>query len=336
MNLNRLKTYQSSQSSDEHGMVSLMTAVIISILLVVIVISMIGLMLQEARQASDSNESIVAYYAADAGAEDALLAVKTALNTPGGMAALAANQSNCTTQTTANSNNSLYTCQRIVLNKNILTGTLDKEKSLQIDLGGLSLANCPCQLQISWNLSGSGGTNFNPPAFMTGSNWGANGYPAVMEESVVSYPIGGSFMPASVGYGEAVIRPSTGGGAGSNVSNNPVLGHCSAASTYNCSVTLSGFLPILDYVVRIRPRYVGTQYQVQYLDKFGRQIAIPDQYATIDVTAKSGNVYRRVIENVKIRAGALDGLDYVLFSDTNICKDYRVELTNALGTCPPP
>src|SRR5258708_38366843 len=58
--------------ADHEGIVSLITAIIVGLLLIVITTSGIALMGNELRQASDYDNSIKAYYAAESGTEDAI------------------------------------------------------------------------------------------------------------------------------------------------------------------------------------------------------------------------------------------------------------------------
>ena len=56
----------------------------------------------------------------------------------------------------------------------------------------------------------------------------------------------------------------------------------------------------------------------------GTIVKVPDGTATIDVTARAGQTYRRVISKLPINGGASNGLNYVMYSDTNICKGFNV------------
>jgi hypothetical protein len=56
----------------------------------------------------------------------------------------------------------------------------------------------------------------------------------------------------------------------------------------------------------------------------GSTVAVNDGTATIDVTAYAGATYRRVIAKLPSLKGAAGGLNYVMYSDTNICKDFNV------------
>src|SRR5207253_7727535 len=64
----------------EQGIVSLVTAIIVALFIMVITTSAVVLMVGELRQAIDSENSIRAYYAAESGAEDALLKIKSKIN----------------------------------------------------------------------------------------------------------------------------------------------------------------------------------------------------------------------------------------------------------------
>jgi hypothetical protein len=61
-----------------------------------------------------------------------------------------------------------------------------------------------------------------------------------------------------------------------------------------------------------------------FIDAAGNVVPVPDGTATIDVTAKAGQTYRRVISKLPLSRGAEAGLNYVIYSDTNVCKNFTV------------
>jgi hypothetical protein len=86
-------------------------------------------------------------------------------------------------------------------------------------------------------------------------------------------------------------------------------------------------------------RYNGTHYKVRVKSGGAYINNVPDQYATIDVTAKSGALSRRLRTKVALFKGTA-ALDYALFSDDDLCKNFSLrdskEGTAAvnLGGCP--
>jgi hypothetical protein len=56
-------------------------------------------------------------------------------------------------------------------------------------------------------------------------------------------------------------------------------------------------------------------------------LMVPQAYATIDVTARSNNLYRRVIAQKPLAlTSSIDYLDNTIFSGKNICKDMKVDV----------
>ncbi len=81
-------------------------------------------------------------------------------------------------------------------------------------------------------------------------------------------------------------------------------------------------------VLRIKPRYNAASYRIRFFRWDGSSMTpvyLPDGYATIDVTARSGNYFRRVVAKKQITPGAYDGVfDNAMFSGKNICKTMSV------------
>ena len=75
----------------------------------------------------------------------------------------------------------------------------------------------------------------------------------------------------------------------------------------------------------------GTHYQIQAYDKFGNIVNLPSQFEQINVTARVGYAYRQVEEEIPVNSGAAN-LDYVLFADNGICKNYSYSAVSSYGT----
>lgn len=81
-------------------------------------------------------------------------------------------------------------------------------------------------------------------------------------------------------------------------------------------------------VMRFRPRYAATSYRIKFYHNSGGTLVpvyIPDGYATIDVTARSNNYFRRVVAKKQVTPQAYDGIfDNAMFSGKDICKTISV------------
>lgn len=157
-----------------------------------------------------------------------------------------------------------------------------------------------------------------------------------MEVNIISYPQV-AFNSSEIEYKTYVAVPSASGwiteyNVTAAAPSSPLKAQCQApslAEPYSCVIDFDHFDDNRNYIIRLRPRYDGTHYRLTFFNNNGAgsggvPVPVPDQYATIDVTARSGPVYRRVIQKVRINSGVVSGLDYVLFSDTDICKDFFV------------
>lgn len=78
-------------------------------------------------------------------------------------------------------------------------------------------------------------------------------------------------------------------------------------------------------MLRIRPRYNAASYRIKFFAADGREVYMPDGNATIDVTARSGNYFRRVLAKKQLTPTIYDGVfDNALFSGGDICKNMRI------------
>jgi hypothetical protein len=327
--------------SDEKGVVSLLAAMLISLLLTVVTTSAVSLSVGELKQASNADQSVKAYFAAEAGVEDALLKIKTELTTAP-YTVVPKTSCGSPTQISSAQPDLLYTCQTVRTTVNHMSGQLSADQSNQ--MGPVTGFN---KLTLNWHQFGSdpdivGATYTSPPFYTSRASWK---YPAVMEITALQYDPA-NISPACPGcpngveIKSTVIKPAdTLGSHNINFKTNEAL--CSSANVtlvdsagYNCSITLEGFNTSSSYILRLRPRYASTRYKMVFTQG-GTVVAMPSQTAVIDVTARAGGVYRRVEVQVPILAGAASGLDYVLFSDTDICKDFNVSGNSATGFCAP-
>lgn len=335
-----------SQLRRQQGAVSLLTTIIIGILLTIITTGLITLMISELRQSNDAEQSIRAYYAAQSGVEQGIEKV---------IAALAGAKVDQLCGAAGSQNVNLdpgapgavgWTCQQITYSGSP-TGSLPvPDKATQLDIGPKTSFN---SMVLEWDLT--------PPPFVGGffnaplgnfpaaaSGWS---YAAPVELAIVDYP-SGSFSASAAGaitLHNALVVPRTVGGGTISIPSlkgaNPIAGTCNAgAGSYHCRAVFNGFLAGRSYLMRLRTRYVGTDYRLTFYaggNGNGAVVPVPDGTATIDITAKAGDAFRRVIYKVPYQAGAATGLDYVIYSDSDICKNFGIingNLNAATLGCP--
>lgn len=77
--------------------------------------------------------------------------------------------------------------------------------------------------------------------------------------------------------------------------------------------------------LRVKARYAGASYRIRFYDATGTQVYMPDGYATIDVTARSGDYFRRVVAKKLLQPTVYDGVfDNAVFSGGAICKTMTI------------
>jgi hypothetical protein len=319
----------------------------ISLLLLVITVSLVSLEAVQLRKSEDSEQTLRAYYAAEAGVEDA---VSRVLNNP----------TNHTDQPcSANSTFDIpgtagWTCQKITFSGSP-KGNLSADAAQTVDPGHVTGPNYNSMI-LEWNQSTTAGS-YNVGAALPAQG-GYAAIPPPIELSIASYPSGGFKASDICGPGQtppacsvrlqnALIVPR-GNAASPQVNFNGLLGHgqwdanCAVGprsyniggntlSGYNCYAIITNLTNANDYLFRIRSRYLQTSYRMTFMTGAtggGTVVPVPDGTATIDVTAKAGQTYRRVISKLALGEGAAAGLNYVIYSDTNVCKNFTV-LDNA-------
>lgn len=84
-----------------------------------------------------------------------------------------------------------------------------------------------------------------------------------------------------------------------------------------------------NYAIRIKPRYADTHFQLRVFDESRNELPMQSSKAVIDITARSGDLYRRIRAEKPIEPIALENVfDSVLFNygeggnsaDARICK----------------
>ncbi len=331
----------------EQGAVALLTTVIIGILLTIITTGLVSLMISELRQSNDAEQSVRAYYAAQSGVEEGIEKV---------IAGLGSAQVDQLCNTAGSKNLNLdpsnpgavgWTCQQITYSGSP-TGSLPlPDKAVQLDLGSAKFGSMIMEWDITPPPPGGYPAGFfdaplgNFPSTAVGWN-----HPAAMEVAFITYP-DTAFEAETAGaiiLRNALVVPRTSGGGPYNANSlrgsNPLAGICNpAAGSYHCRVVIDNLNPgNRNTMLRVRSRYAGSDYKLTFTagnNGAGAVVKVPDGTATIDITAKAGDAFRRVIYKVPYRNGAASGLDYVIYSDTDVCKNFSTLNGAVLDTgCP--
>lgn len=323
---------------NDRGAVALITTIIISLLLSIIIIGVMIVMVSELRQSNDNEQSIRAYYAAEAGVEDAMSKLSTHIDQACDGTATSKNLN----LDAANPGVVGWSCQQIMFSGQPSGSLPLPDKAVQLDLTG-ALPSVG-SIALEWDTAPTH-TDFSSTSLTSAALWGSL-RPAAMELTVVDYPkgAGATFNDTQLKIGNALILPAPSASSpitdvGLLSGGNPIQGACSGGTTYHCRVVLNNFNTTQrTYMLRLRTRYVGTEYKITAWTSqngSGSIVPIPDGTATIDVTGKAGDVFRRVVYKVPYSKGAAPGLDYVLFSDANVCKDLSIiGGVQQPGSCP--
>lgn len=324
--------------AQQRGFVSLLTSIVVGLILIVITVSGITLMIGELRQANDFDQSTKAYFAAESGLEDAVAEVRQALAS--GVPLDFGNPDDCDIDAgnpnLSGDNAVAYTCQLITTVQNQIEGSLSVEESTVLDFSGLDFS----LLELQWNQRGSTDPQWNtgsiPFLFPPGPVWSGR-FPAVMEVTITSYPESGTFAAADITSNTLVLKPSSAGGSSSVSSNTaaatgPTSVPCRRTSApgftdgqYACSIDITNFVSNRNYIIRLHARYSRANYAVEIRTAAG-VVDIPDSQLTIDVTARAGDIFRRVQARLPIDPQDVQPspLNYALLGDEAICKVMEV------------
>ncbi len=353
----------------ERGAVALITAMVVSILLLITTSGMVALTLKSLKGSTDGAQSTKAYYAAEGGLEEALLKIrnkKPADNCPGSANTPESAKDGVvtcvkTSTTPTQVEGTLDADQSVQIDLSGVAGlqTVGIEWSTPTGTGATpySAATIP-------QYSDANGSKF----VSRGTAWLASA-PAVLEVGAIQFPAADQFLISDVQYYQATLAPksitpghpsySIGQSNGTATSalanlydfddgnnlNKPFVVGCREAAPYQCKATafdLKGSTGTQGkkYMLRLKSRYNGASYKITVYGANNAPLVIPGAMYTIDVTARAGDTFRRIQTSFPVGEApnmSMDGLDYVLYSDTDICKSFELQGTSPIGIgCNPP
>jgi hypothetical protein len=226
-------------------------------------------------------------------------------------------------------------------------------------------------LLLRWNSSADVSSNFsctdNASCFYAASS-GYN-HAAAMEIGFVYWPksnpaamkneanIGTVFvMPGSDDKGYSASNKGAGFVQSKCADQNPAAGllgdykcvatNGSSANGFNIESLLgiaAGSINNYTVAIRVTPRYTNTHYQLAAYDANGQEVLLKSTKAQIDVTAKVGNLYRRVKAERVVLPTAVEGIfDSVLYTgkgsgdnaSKDICKSFKVDTNGNVISSP--
>jgi hypothetical protein len=339
-------------SSTEQGIISLLSAILLGLLMMVVTMSVITLESGQLRQEGDTEQSMRASYAAEAGIENGVAKVLNGQVT--------SNQV-CGTSPVADTQNTNYdssgqagwTCQQIIFSA-VPFGELKRpDEAVTVDPAGATGFQ---SVVIEWNdnatdvnfLDYDDADAFGPvglPPCNEAADGSCPGYPYAappVELTTVQYPQGGFSSTCNCVYTRNALFVPHGDYANPTVSfaalgnrpgPGPIPGRCRTLQwttpigdqNFNCFAVLTNLDSAANgYLFRIRSRYSTTNYKLTFMsgpNGDGSPVAVPSGAAVIDVTANAGQEFRRVVSQLPLQKQTSGLLNYVLYSDTDVCKN---------------
>ena len=335
------------------GVTSLLFVLAISLVLIVMVGGIAALTVREQQQASNTELSNRALQTAEAGVKAAV--VKLSADSAYSKADCGSAEDN--TAFLDFSTDQSITCATVTsLFTTTYEGYLEVDRTTQFIYDPAAEADSLYRLKLSWNAPSLG----DPAAAALGGTLypdaGAAYENAAMVEMNIVYWLKSGATATSFKNATLLFAP----GNNSNT-NNPISNSCTTADgIYSCttadgSATLKGFsiatatgilvanVGNYNYAIRITPRYKGTHFALTGYKTGGINIAsAQSNKAQIDITAKVGNLYRRVKAEKIITPSAIETIGTsVLYagrgssdaSSYGICKTggiYTTSSTTAL------
>lgn len=338
----RVKVNRISWVENQKGVVSMLTAVFFSILILIVTLGTLLVQTRELRQSTDVDQSVVAFSAAQAGLEKALLELKANPNLRQSC------QENSDARPVFDNPEVEITCVEIANSSSVGTGTMVQERAHHYDWSGARLE----KVVLQWH-NGDPTYTSNPEYAQTSlpnrARWTAPALPAVIEAVVYSYP-DGIINYSQIRAKTFLIRPTAGSGVTTINYSTSATGSfhtvgCNTANAngYRCEVWIDR-LPTDNVVVRMRSRYADAPYVALFYPlacpnpSECQPEKMPNSGVSVDVTARAGDVFRRVTAVTNPGVPFEQGLiDYVILSNTNICKNLTIRSNRTtagnLGNC---
>ncbi len=349
---------------NQNGMVSLMTVVIFATIITVVLTIYAGITIKQQQEANNFDSSTRAFYAAESGFQDTVRGLGSTI-IPSNYASSGNKKTDCKpvgdvdltgVVSLSSDPNAAYTCQLIDFTPSQLSyGTIGENQSVLFPIipeGGFSNTGS-YSLTISWTPS-SASRQATDKALTPKSYWNNNGAPPMIRGMFFWTPSSGSFTTSDIRNQSYFFNPTdprfytpdsptvdlggTGGVNGGKAGGGAVS-NASCDDTSGCSTTvaLNGASGHNLFVV-LKPLYRSAETVTLTLKKDGNTVSFGSGQASIDITGKSGDTYRRIKQNVaygEYTVKLIDFPDYSLVGGDGICKMMSLTASgNSLGCQP--
>ncbi|HEX7260056.1 MAG TPA: hypothetical protein VF272_03965 [Candidatus Saccharimonadia bacterium] len=333
----------------QSGGASIIAVGFIAILILILTVSITRLMVGELRHALDMENNMNAYYQAEGGVEEAILALRH-LSSVDPDALLTTPNQNCDvdgvptnfgvaggTSIAANAN---ITCRRIRTVSNFVDSTLLIGESAHFDVSRKNFH----AIEIEWD---SESLNKQSPDTDFSNLQQGHPAPPFLEVTRIEYPNTGAVTninPTAISIKSLFLAPTKGvpdcfagtgttnyqdceGDDGTLAPGGRVKTKCSIKPIYRCKVVFTHFMastpPATRTVLRLRPYFGAMQYTMKLYDSTGKRVDIGLDKTIIDVTARIGGSYRRIEQEVTLLPKPLEGIEAV-FGDDKVCKKFEI------------
>ena len=329
----------------QRGMVSILVTMLLMIVITLIVLGFAQISRRNQRQTVDRQLSTQAFYAAEAGINDARNLIKAAINSGTAIPA----KPDCTngsgaaaafygvlTPTLDATNQVVYTCLMVDPTPKALLYNDIRSASTIIPIISSTGTNISTVKLTFLSKDGTSNPSAGCPtsttgAFATTTAWTASGCGyGVLRFDLV--PTNGSLslsglqdktmtsflVPMSTGGTATIPYPATTPASSTNT-NNRVATTCTATG---CTMTITG-LSTNQYYMRVSSIYKDVSLVVAANDSAGTPLSLQGAQAVIDATGKAQDVLRRVQVHVPLTPSSSNQLpDYAVESTDAICKRF--------------
>jgi Tfp pilus assembly protein PilX len=333
------------QQWKQRGMVSILVTMLLMIVISLIVLGFAQISRRNQRQAVDRQLSTQAFYAAEAGINDARNLIKAAINSgtaipakpdcTNGSGAAAVFYSSLNPSLDA-TNNVLYTCLMVDPSPDSLVYNDIGSSSTIVPLTSSTGANfstikftvlskdgtanpasgCPTSANAAFATTGgwtSSGCGYGVLRFDLVPTTGALSTSTLQDKTMTSF-----LVPMSSGGTSSIPYPATSPASSTNT-NNRVAMSCAATG---CNMTITG-LSTTQYYLRVTSIYKDVSLIITATDSSATALPITGAQALIDATGKAQDVLRRVQVHVPLTPSSSNQLsDYALETTDAICKRF--------------
>jgi hypothetical protein len=343
-------------SNDQRGMVSIMVTLVMMIVVSLLVLNFARIARREQREALDRQLNTQAFYAAEAGINDAARAIsngygdKTVCGTITGDPYFGAGTNQVGTDPRIT-----YSCLLIDRAPANLEYTNIDHESKVIPLNSYTSGGAPtalASLRLTWKDKNGAAANLGctSPQLPPASAWGCS--VGILRADLISVPSGVTLNRNTLNSSmySVFLYPTNGGGTGAvtlgtNTSQGAIGNAICTGNPLTCTYTITGTnsgFPIpysnsANFYLRVRTIYRAVSLNVEGFDSSGNQVDFKGAQVTVDATGKANDILRRI--QVRLPSGGISAQnlpEYVLQTRDSICKRYIVippsTITTDIGT----